>query len=232
MKYFAISEKGKRESNEDAYLAEKIGDYYVFAVADGLGGHAAGEIASRIAIMELRETVRRKTGTMDEILLHAFSKANREILFQSENVPERKGMATTLTACILDERGRGVVANVGDSRAYLINDGIWHTKDHSYVEELLDKGVISEEEAMRHPMKNIVTRVLGAEKQLTPDFYEVDVRGKTLLLSTDGLHDYVRDERIAEIVRAHEPEKACRELVRGALEKRSGDNITVVVVRW
>lgn len=231
MKFFAISEKGKRENNEDAYLAEKIGSYYAFAVADGLGGHAAGEIASRIAILELRETVRRKAGSMREILEYAYEKANEEILFQSEMFPERKGMGTTLTACILDENGKGVIANVGDSRAYVINDEIWHTRDHSYVQELVDKGVISEEEAMKHPMKNIVTRVLGVEEQVTPDFYEIDLKEKTLLLSTDGLHDYVREERIVEIARAYDPERACKELVREALREGSEDNITVVVMR-
>ncbi|RLI78813.1 serine/threonine protein phosphatase, partial [Archaeoglobales archaeon] len=151
MKFYAISEKGRRKNNEDAYLAKKISSYYVFAVADGLGGHAAGEIASKIAVIELEETIKRFKGSPKEMLKKAIEKANEEVYLQSKEFADRKGMATTLVACILDENGNGIIANVGDSRAYLINDEIWHTKDHSYVQELVDTGVITEDEAFNHP---------------------------------------------------------------------------------
>jgi len=229
MKYYGLSVKGRRKNNEDAYLIEKIRDFYVFAVADGLGGHEAGEIASKLAIIELKETLKRHEGDLKDLLVKAFRKANDEISFQ--NKIRKSNMGTTLTACVV--RGfKGIIANVGDSRAYVVNDGIWHTKDHSYVQQLLDAGAITEEEAFRHPYKNIVTRVIGLSEDVEVDLYEVDLAGKVLLLSTDGLHDYVRDERIREIVLSFEPEEACERLVNEALNSGSGDNITVVVVRF
>jgi len=226
VEFFAISEKGVREKNEDAYLAEKIGKYYVFAVADGMGGHAYGEIASKIAIMELKETIRRFDDEPKNLLKKAFEKANTEILAYSKIVGARMG--TTLVACLLDENGKCTIANVGDSRAYLINDEIWHTKDHSYVQELVDSKIIDEKEAKKHPMKNIVTRALGVEKRVEPDFYEISLKG-ILVLCSDGLHDYVDDVVIARVVKTHKPKEACKMLVDIAL-KRSRDNITVIVV--
>jgi len=228
MMYFGLSVKGRRENNEDAYMIEKIRDFYVFAVADGLGGHEAGEVASNLAILELKETLKRHDGDLRDLLVRGFEKANDEILFQ--NKVRRTNMGTTLTACIVKDF-KGIIANVGDSRAYVIDDGIWHTKDHSYVQELLDSGIITEEEAFKHPYRNIVTRVIGLEEDLKVDVYEVDLRGKVLLLSTDGLHDYVRDYKIREIVMNFEPERACKELVEEALNSGSGDNITVVIAR-
>lgn len=226
VEFFALSEKGIREKNEDACLAEKIGRYYVFAVADGMGGHAYGERASKIAIMELKETVRRFDDEPRNLLKKAFEKANTEILAYSKIV--RAEMGTTLVACLLDENGEGVIANVGDSRAYLIDNEIWHTKDHSYVQELVDAGVIDEKEAKKHPMKNVVTRALGVEESIEPDFYEISLKG-ILVLCSDGLHDYIDDEDIAKIVKMYKPEDACRKLVDIAL-KSSSDNITVIVV--
>ena len=229
MKYYGLSVKGRRENNEDAYLSDKIRDFYVFAVADGLGGHEAGEIASKLAIIELKETLKRQEGDLKDLLVRAFKKANDEVFFQ--NKIGRTNMGTTLTACVV-KGCRGIIANVGDSRAYVINDGVWHTKDHSYVQELLDAKAITEEEAFEHPYKHIVTRVIGLDEDVEVDLYEVDLRGKVLLLSTDGMHDYVRDERIREIVLKFEPREACERLVEEALNSGSGDNITVIVVKF
>jgi protein phosphatase len=229
MKYYGLSVKGRRENNEDSYLIERIRDFYVFAVADGLGGHEAGEIASKLAIIELKETLKRQEGDLKDLLVRAFKKANDEVFFQ--NKIRRTNMGTTSTACVV-KGFRGIIANVGDSRAYVINDGVWHTKDHSYVQELLDAKAITKEEAFEHPYRNIVTRVIGLDEDVEVDLYEVDLRGKVLLLSTDGLHDYVRDERIREIVLKFEPREACERLVEEALNSGSGDNITVIVVKF
>jgi len=141
-------------------------------------------------------------------------------------------MGTTLVACLLDERGKGVIANVGDSRAYLIDNEICHTKDHSYVQELIDAGVISEEEALKHPMKNIISRAVGVEEEIKIDFYYVDIASKILLLCSDGLHDYISAKKISEIVKTYSnPEKAARKLVKEALRAGSEDNITVIICR-
>jgi len=227
IKFSAISEKGIREKNEDTYLAEKINQYYLFAVADGMGGHAYGEKASRIAIMELKETIKRSQGKPEDLLKKAFENANREILAYSNIVGAKMG--STLVACLLDEEGECIIANIGDSRAYIIDDdNVWHTKDHNYVQELLNAKIIDEEDAKKHPMKSVLTRALGVEENIEPDIYRMKLKG-TLLLCSDGLHDYVEDREIAEIVRSYEPEDACRELIKLALE-RSEDNITVIVV--
>jgi len=233
MKYYGLSVKGRRENNEDSYLIEKIRDFYVFAVADGLGGHEAGEIASKLAMIELKETLKetlkRHEGDLKDLLIRAFKKANDELFLQ--NKIRKSNMGTTLTACVV-KGFRSIIANVGDSRAYVINGGIWHTKDHSYVQKLLDAGAITEEDAFRHPYRNIVTRVIGLDEDVEVDLYEVDLRGKVLLLSTDGLHDYVRDEKIKEIVLSFEPKDACEMLIEEALNSGSSDNITVVIIRF
>ncbi len=145
--YCVITDKGGRNNNEDALLAvasEHNSRLYLFAVADGMGGHAAGEVASKIAITELKETVMRgfaSTQTIDleslkQLLLMGFSKANEKISNEAIKVHGRRGMGTTLIAALVDWEGKGFVANVGDSRAYLIGDKIIRiTKDHSYVQE-------------------------------------------------------------------------------------------------
>ncbi len=227
IEFYALTEKGKREKNEDSMLTEKISDYYVFAVADGLGGHISGDIASKMAVIELREVAKRISDPPKETLIKAFKKANEEIIHYG-----KMKMGTTLVACMLDESGNGVIANVGDSRAYIIDkDEIWHTKDHSLVQELIDAGAITEKDAVNHPHKNIVTRALGLSKDVEVDIYDVKLRGKTLLLCSDGLHDYVRDERIWRIVLEERSlKKACKRLVDEALKSGSRDNITVVLV--
>jgi len=161
----------------------------------------------------------------------AFEKANEEIYFQNREL--RKNMGTTLVASIVEYDGRCVIANVGDSRAYLFNDGIWHTRDHKLVQELLDAGIISGDDAFNNPQKHILTRALGIERKVEPDFYNVNIKNKTLLLCSDGLYDYVTNEKIENIIKMyeHDLEKACKMLVRAALKSGSSDNITVVIVK-
>ena len=226
IRYYGFSGKGKRNKNEDAYIAEKIDDLYVFAVADGLGGHVMGEVASKIAIGELKEAIKRYG---ENGLITAFEKANETIFFENEQ--RGTNMGTTMVACIMMGDGKCKIANVGDSRAYIINDEIWRTKDHSLVQELVDSGIINEEEAFNHPQKNIVTQVLGLKKDVKPDVYEKDIKNSILLLCSDGLSDYVKDEEIAKIVKKYDPKKACKKLYKKALKEGSQDNITTIVVK-
>lgn len=237
--YCGATDRGERKNNEDAYETTTIEHvnkhFHLLAIADGLGGYAAGEIASRLTIIELRETVKRgladkKTVSLElirELLVKGFRKANEEICDQRKIVPERHNMGTTLVVALLNDEGKGFVANVGDSRAYLIGNNIERiTRDHSYVQELVEKGIIKEEEAFGHPEKNIVTKIIGM-KNVEPDFFEITIGNKILLLCSDGLNDTLKDEKIKEIIINSRKEDICRNLVEAA-KSESLDNITVI----
>ncbi len=232
--YCGATDKGGRENNEDAYIAITIGRLYLFAVADGLGGMAAGETASSIAIKELSEIAKKGLSdttfleSMKELLAKGFRKANEEICRQAVN--EKHGMGTTLVAALVNDEGRGIVANVGDSRAYFIGNNIKRiTKDHSYVQELVDRGVITQEEASVHPQKNIVTKIIGME-DVEPDFFEIELGENTLLLCSDGLTTALMDEEIKDIIIYSKIKDICKNLIEAANPK-SRDNITVIAVK-
>jgi len=241
LKHCKLTEKGGRDNNEDALLTvtlEHNNRFYLYAIADGMGGHAAGEVASMIAITELKETVMEgfaSTNTinlevMKKLLSNGFSKANEKIINEAKTLVERSGMGTTLVSALLDSEGKGVVANVGDSRGYLVGDNITRiTKDHSYVQELVDRGIITPEEAAVHPQKNLVTRIIGMEG-VEPDFFEIELGKNTLLLCSDGLTDSLRDERIRDIIICSKMDRICKDLVETAKPK-CRDNITVIVVQ-
>jgi protein phosphatase len=238
--YCDATDKGGRKNNEDvniATLLEHKNRLYLFAVADGVGGHAAGEVASTLAIKNLVETIKRESAavetmsleSMKKMLIKGFRKANEEICSQAK-IEERYNMGTTLVAALLDDEGRDVIANVGDSRAYLIGEEITRiTKDHSYVQELVDRGVITQEEAAVHPQKNIVTKIIGME-DAEPDFFEIELGENTLLLCSDGLTDALSDEEIREVVISSKIEDVCKNLVESA-KPVSRDNITVIAVK-
>jgi PPM family protein phosphatase len=233
LQFFGKSEKGKRDNNEDAFLAERFGDFWLFAVADGLGGHMAGEQASAMALKILREEIAKgitdPKGQLEKIafLIHG------EIQRQAETDRKYYGMATTLIAALMNNEGKGWIMNIGDSRAYLIGDTIRHTKDQSVIENLIALGEITREEARHHPLQTMILQALGdPESNIRPDFYEADLKDSMLLLSSDGLHDSMDKEMIGEIVQAHEDDLklACDLLIAKALECGSEDNVTVVVV--
>jgi protein phosphatase len=234
IQYHGRSEKGKRDNNEDAFLAEKVGDFWLFAVADGLGGHMAGEQASAMALKILRDEVEKgitdpKT-SLEKIALIIHGKIQR----LAETDRKLYGMATTLVAALVDDEGKICVMNIGDSRAYLIGETIQHTKDQSVVENLIALGEITREEARHHPLQTMILQALGdPESNILPDFYDADMRNIVLLLSSDGLHDSVDKETIGEIVWAHEGDLSlvCDLLIAKALECGSEDNVTVLVVR-
>jgi len=236
-----LSDVGRvRDMNEDQFLVNA--DLGLFAVADGMGGHAAGEVASQLAIDTLEETVKssgweRIRGDLDrarECLHEAIVNANRRICESMKGHAERRGMGTTLVA-MLTLSDQVVIGHVGDSRAYLLRDGRLErlTSDHSWVNEQVKVGLLSEEEAQKHPMRNIVTRALGSRDEVDVETRSCAVRpGDVFVLCSDGLNAMLEDEEIRRTVASHrtEPEAVCRALVQAANAEGGDDNITVVVL--
>jgi len=228
----AASDVGLREQNEDAYVAGRIGEYDLFAVADGVGGHARGEVASRMAIRVFEETAGELLSRLKPaaVLERAFERANAAIY--TYNQENRSNAATTLSAAIVDPSGECWIGTVGDSRTQIITpSSVWQTRDQSYVQGLVDAGLLSPAEAMRHPGKNILTQALGLAARLQVEINRQDIAGATLVISSDGLHDYVPASVIQEIVLGNEPPEACRRLIEAAKDAASTDNITVIVAR-
>jgi protein phosphatase len=220
-----------RTNNEDQLL---VADN-LFAVADGMGGHAAGEVASQIAV----ETLRAAFGdnrTADG-LADAVRQANRAVWQRATEQPELRGMGTTVTAAALvEEDGEDLlaIANVGDSRSYLLRDGELDqiTDDHSLPEEMVRRGELSAEDAAIHPQRHILTRVLGMDAEVEPDCFRIiPYRGDRVLLASDGLTNEMTNDQIASVLRRiADPEEAAKELVRQAKANGGADNITVVVI--
>ena len=227
--YGAVTHVGQvRTGNEDSLLA----DNNVFMVADGMGGHNAGEVASLMAVEHLREAA---SGIIAETdLVQALVHANEVIYAESMTNHLHHGMGTTLAAMVVLDNNNIVVAHVGDSRVYM-----WHekaltrlSKDHSYVQELVDEGVVSIEEARTHPRRNIVTRALGidAEVDVEANTFPVTV-GAWYVLCSDGLVDEISDADIAKVLeRCTTPHEASQALVDAANAAGGRDNITVIVV--
>ncbi|UXM84173.1 PP2C family protein-serine/threonine phosphatase [Methanococcus aeolicus] len=246
---YGVSHKGNRLNNEDYITIEKIKDIYLLAVADGVGGHNAGEVASEMAINTLKEIITEKynenlsVDDISELLKEAYNKAHNEILKNS--IDDKQGMGTTLTTAII-KGNKCIIANCGDSRTYIIRNGeiIFKTKDHSFVQALIDEGRISEEKAMTHPMKNIITSALGLD-ELKIDVYEQDlIDDDVLLMSSDGLHDYVSSADILKTVENIQkskifefsnenndnPKNIVDELLNKALEK-TRDNVSIIAYK-
>ncbi|HJR24186.1 MAG TPA: Stp1/IreP family PP2C-type Ser/Thr phosphatase, partial [Acidimicrobiales bacterium] len=232
----ALTDTGRvRTINQDAYLV--LEDLGLYAVADGMGGHQGGEVASQLAIEGLRSAY---VDQAADALADAIAEANDRIYEAGSADPNLAGMGTTVVAAVVldGEQPDGVdqllVANVGDSRAYLFRDGdlTQLTEDHSMVADLLREGRISEEEAEVHPQRNIVTRVLGVYDQVEIDFWPVDaVAGDRVVLCSDGLFNEVTDDQITSVLRRlADPQEAAAELVRRANEGGGRDNITVVLL--
>ena len=208
----------------------------LFAVADGMGGHAAGEIASEVAVESLQESEPTTVDALEE----AVRRANRAVWERASDDPELRGMGTTLCVIALSpgaaggEDDRILVANVGDSRVYQFHDGdiTQITDDHSLVEDLVREGRLSAEEARTHPQRNILTRVLGNEPDVEVDSWEIiPQRGDRYLLCSDGLFNEIDDDRIAAVLRRlADPEDAAQELVSLANQHGGRDNVSAVVV--
>lgn len=221
-----------RDHNEDAVLA----DGSVLVVADGMGGHAAGEVASGIAVETMRELVDRDELTTDDVTGQVLQ-ANQRILDSVRAHPEQRGMGTTVTGLVLvthEDRAQWLVLNVGDSRVYrLVGDDLSRvTVDHSEVQELVDSGVITPAQARVHPARNIVTRSLGVPLRSRPDVWLVPpTPGERFLACSDGLSNELTDEQLRDILQGHpDPRVAAEELVRAAVAAGGHDNVSVVVV--
>ncbi|MFC2030240.1 Stp1/IreP family PP2C-type Ser/Thr phosphatase [Chloroflexota bacterium] len=205
----------------------------LYLAADGMGGHSAGEVASAGAVelvtAHYYSDTTHDTGTS---LVRAFRAANKQIFEQAQADASKAGMGTTLVGAVLQDR-KVYIANVGDSRAYLINErGITRiTEDHSWVEEQIKAGLLSREEARRHPQRNVVTRALGTKPAVEVDLFEGELtEGDLLLLCSDGLTGHVEDQEIAAIALQHPAEDAARLLIAQANERGGHDNISVVIV--
>jgi protein phosphatase len=224
---------GKRNNNEDSLLAEKAGRGYLIAIADGIGGHRAGEVASGIAVSTLSEQFLcnyREGMSRDEIgklLADAFKTAH--VAIENEAEDDKEGMGTTLVAAFI-KNNEVVIANTGDSRAYHIRDRVlFRTRDHSVVQSLVDSHQISEEDARFHPLRAMITNSLGSS--FLVDTYQLSLDpGDLLLLSSDGFHDYVGEDVIGNANQDLEPEELVRVLVEEALAG-SRDNVTLVVYK-
>jgi len=219
-----------RQINEDRYLA----DEGLFAVADGVGGHQAGEVAAQTSVDTLRAEFTDHTA---EGLVEAVLAANQAVWQLAQSNSEKRGMGTTLTALALvteDGEEQLALTNVGDSRAYLLQQGelVQLTEDHSLVAELERDGRITAEEAQVHPQRSIITRALGMEPAIEVDCWKIiPYRGDRILLCSDGLTNELSNDRIASTLRQlADPQEAARDLVRQARAEGGGDNITVVVV--
>ena len=220
-----------REHNEDSVLADRV----VFVVADGMGGHAAGEVASSIATATLGELVDRPSRTPEDVV-DSLALANRRILESAARHPGTAGMGTTAAGLVVVEvegSQQCAVFNVGDSRVYRFADSLRLVSvDHSEVRELVDAGIISEDEALHHPLRNIVTRALGSDPAPTPDVWLLAPQpGERFVICSDGLTNEVPDEQIGEVIhRVQDPQACADALVAAALEAGGRDNVSVVVV--
>ncbi|RJX19166.1 MAG: Stp1/IreP family PP2C-type Ser/Thr phosphatase [Ammonifex sp.] len=232
MNWTAISDKGLvREKNEDALLAyPEIG---LFAVADGMGGHLAGEIASKLALKILAEAVYTHS-PVDPLpaLMAATEQANRQVYTLAVEKEEYGGMGTTLTACFIQAQTL-YWAHVGDSRGYLVREGkiSQFTRDHSLVSDYVREGKITPEEAETHPYRNVLSRALGTEPTVLADTGKVQLQtGDLLLLCTDGLTLHLADTEIMELVMEGTLVKQAQKLLNLVLERGGKDNVTFILI--
>lgn len=237
MKTFSITDIGqRREMNQDyVYTSEKpVGNLpNLFIVADGMGGHNAGDYASKYTVETIIDVASKSKFTEPiAILDEAIQTANRMLIDRANENPQMKGMGTTVVALtILDSHL--VIANVGDSRLYVVNQEIQQiTRDHSLVEEMVRLGELDKEIAREHPDKNIITRAIGAVAEVDIDFFEVDVeQGDCILMCSDGLTNMIEDEDIRAIIMSQrDVAEQAEKLVDTANRNGGRDNITVIVI--
>lgn len=234
MKFGSVCEKGRRPQNQDGVLCRfEEGCVPLAAVSDGMGGHLAGDAASALSLQVLEEATRSFSSQPQDILGIAFKQANEAVLDASRQDPGKEGMGATLVAALLYP-DHFITANTGDSRLYLLEQGHLRqiTHDHSYVQELVRMGVITEEQAMRHPKRNLITRCIGSEGDYEPDLFYIRWRkGDLLLLCSDGLSGVLPKETMEELLNEKGvPQKKCKKLVDLAYKKGSTDNITALIV--
>lgn len=243
MEYWALTDKGMvRSVNQDTFFAGEIKNdagetAFLCAVCDGMGGARAGDLASITARETFVEAVkfgfRLKSDDIPALMRAAAEKANEAVLEKAKENEDFHGMGTTLVAAMISDN-KAVVANVGDSRCYIIKDGAIRqiTKDHSLVEDMIDKGELSREQAWKHPRKNLITRAVGTDNRLECDIFEPDfAHGDYMLLCSDGLSNIVNSqEMLFEVLYGESRETAAQRMMDIALSRNASDNVTIVLL--
>ena len=239
MKAFAKTDIGKaREINQDYYYIPTTDKLDLYILADGMGGYNGGEVASKLAIDSVKKYIEnnfeKEKETKESILnliKSAIEYANMIVYKKSKEVKELEGMGTTLDVCLI-YNSRIYIGHVGDSRVYRIRKEFMRrlTKDHSYVQTLVDDGTITKEEAYSHPKKNMLTKALGCVETVEPDVYtKTFIKDDIILMCSDGLTNMIREENIYEIIK-QDKENAIENLVKQANDNGGLDNITVVII--
>ena len=234
MRAYGVTDIGRqRKLNEDFYYLPEAGERFI-AVADGMGGHAAGEVASLMAITLLTDSLRRSAVASETRLKEAFVSANERVYHEAAKDASREGMGTTLTVVWVCGN-TCYLGHVGDSRAYRLREGKLEqlSIDHSYVEELVQSGVITREQARTHPKRNLITRCIGVFREIDPQIVKLDWRESDVwFLCSDGLSGYVRDSEIESCLNDADlsPAQKLKELKDLALERGGADNITLAML--
>ncbi len=225
-----------RSLNEDTWATASVTAGEIMIVADGMGGHRTGEVASQMATQTLVEALSENRQTPPEGLPKALQKANLAVYQHASKRSESRGMGTTMTALVVDGNA-AIIGHVGDSRAYLIRGTLIQqlTRDHSWVAERVRQGVISEEEARNHRWRNVITNALGSRPQLRLDLFGIELReGDTILLCSDGLSNMLNDDMILSMVQRNQDDPAevvAQKLIDAANANGGPDNITVLLTR-
>jgi protein phosphatase len=227
-----------RQGNEDNFFAEADERRGVFVVADGMGGHAAGEVASEMAVQIIARHLLALSSAVEEganaLVSKAMQDANRAIFERMLAETDKQGMGTTASVMVLSDKGY-LIGQIGDSRVYLLRDGglTQITKDHSYVQEQVDAGLLTPEQARYHPYSNVITRCVGASDQVEADIYTGQARvGDVFLLASDGLTGMVDDRRLQALLLARSgPGRIVDSLIAEANGRGGLDNITAIVIQ-
>ena len=233
---WGISDKGlKREGNQDSFLIDdRLG---VFVVADGVGGHFGGEVASALAVETVREVVSHPKAVEfkpKEVLVQAYEEASHRIFDRSTNDPKLNGMGTTMVMSYVRDN-KIIIGNVGDSRCYLYRKPyVWQlTEDHSLVNEQIRLGLMTEEQARKVIGKNVITRSVGFERDVFPDILEREISsGDVFLFCSDGLTGMVPDDEMMSIFNSNPVEKVAPLMIQRALEHGGDDNVTVLILHF
>ena len=243
MEIGAKTDIGKtRDNNQDAYYISQEGDNFLFVIADGMGGHKAGETASNMAVDIIGDSLNilltksnLSEKEIEDKIKASIHDANSRIYKKSMKDERFSGMGTTVTLAYIKDKDI-FIGHAGDSRAYILRNNVLVqvTKDHSLVEELIRNGSISEEEAKHHPQRNVITRAVGSSSEINTDLIkEYKNHGDILLLCTDGLTSMLNDDEIKNSLLSNESmQKACEDLVRLSNDKGGFDNITILAVKF
>lgn len=239
MRVYCETNKGlMRENNEDNLIVEESDRFNLYAVADGMGGHKAGEVASSIAIDTIRdyfkESIKSEEFKVPSFIIKSIEEANNKIREVAINKNEYAGMGTTITMAVVDLTYKtAYIGNVGDSRAYIIsnNEIKQITDDHTYVNELLKTRKITCDEAKHHPKRNVITRAVGSEEYVHADIFEIELLDNdVILLCTDGLTTHISDENILNTIKDYGCSESVQRLIKLANDNGGTDNITIIIV--